>query len=223
MKTSSAGLVSLVNGISAVTSNLLIAGSLLYILSGCASMGGAKMPVDSASSTPGTTVTIKGESRQLIGTALKVGDQLPATALTDAYTMEKVDLSKLKGNVLLISLVPSVDTRVCEAQTHYLGERGTRLPEGITRITISRDTPFAQKRFAEEARLSNIIFLSDYRDGSFGRATGLLLDDSMLLARSVIIADRNGVVRYIQVVPELSHLPDLEAAFVKAEAILKDW
>lgn len=208
MKTSSAG-------------GLLVAGCLLFILSGCASMGVAKMPVDSASSTPGTTVTIKGEPRQLMGTPLQVGGQLPATVLTDAYTMEKVDLSQLKGNVLLISLVPSVDTRVCEAQTHYLGEQGARLPEGITRITISRDTPFAQKRFAEEAKLKNITFLSDYRDGSFGRATGLLLDDSLLLARSVIIADRNGVVRYIQVVPELSHLPDLETAFKKAEALLK--
>jgi thiol peroxidase len=158
--------------------------------------------------------------RQLLGTPLKVGDPLPATVLTDAYTMKKVDLAQLKGNVLLISLVPSVDTKVCEAQTHYLGEQGTRLPAGITRITVSRDTPFAQKRFAEEARLGSITFLSDYRDGSFGRATGLLVDDMMLLARSVIVADRNGIVRYMQVVPELSHLPDLDAAFAKAEALL---
>jgi thiol peroxidase len=121
---------------------------------------------------------------------------------------------------LLISLVPSIDTKVCEAQTHYLGVEGARLPEGIERITISRDTPFAQKRFADEAKLNNITFLSDYRDGSFGRATGLLLDDLMLLSRSVIVVDGNGVVRYIQVVPELSHLPDLEAAFSKAESLL---
>jgi thioredoxin-dependent peroxiredoxin len=197
-----------------------VAGSLLFILSGCASTGVSGITVDSTSSVPGTIVTIKGEPSQLIGTALHIGDQLPATVLTDAYTMKKVDLSQLKGNVLLISLVPSIDTKVCEAQTHYLGEQGARLPEGITRITISRDTPFAQKRFAEEAKLSNINFLSDYRDGSFGRATGLLLDDSMLLARSVIVADRMGIVRYIQVVPELSHLPDLEAAFAKAKALL---
>jgi thiol peroxidase len=145
---------------------------------------------------------------------------LPAAVLTDAYTMKKVDLSQLKGNILLISLVPSIDTKVCEVQTHNLGEQGTRLPSGITRITISRDTPFAQKRFAEEAKLSNITFLSDYRDGSFGRSTGLLLDDLMLLARSVIVVDRQGIVRYIQVVPELSHLPDLEAAYsTKAESL----
>ena len=198
----------------------IISGCLLFILSGCASTGVASIPVDSASSAPGTTVTIKGEPHQLLGTALQVGGRLPATVLIDANTMKKVDLSQLDGNVLIISLVPSIDTKVCDAQTHYLGEQGARLPASITRITISRDTPFAQKRFAEEARLSNITFLSDYRDGSFGRTTGLLLDDSMLLARSVIVADRKGVVRYIQVVPELTHLPDMEAAFAKAEALL---
>ena len=199
---------------------IILLGCLLVILAGCASTNGAKIAVDSTSSTPGTTVTIKGELHKLTGTALRVGEQLPSTVLTDAFTMQKVDLSQFKGAVLIISLVPSIDTKVCEAQTHYLGEQGTRLPSGIERITISRDTPFAQKRFAEEAGLSNIRFLSDYRDGAFGRATGLLLDDSLLLARAIIITDRQGIVRYIQVVPELSHLPDLEAAFLKAELLL---
>jgi thiol peroxidase len=199
---------------------ILLVGCLLLFTAGCALTNSAKIAVDSASSTPGTSVTMKGEPLRLTGTALHVGEHLPATVLTDAYTMKKVDLSQLKGDVLIISLVPSVDTKVCEAQTHYLGEEGARLPHGVTRITISRDTPFAQKRFAEEAGLSNITFLSDYRDGSFGRATGLLVDDLMLLARAVIIVDRQGIVRYIQVVPELSHLPDLEAAFSKAESLL---
>ena len=199
---------------------IILLGFLLVILAGCASTNGAKIAVDSVSSTPGTTVTIKGELHKLTGTALRVGEQLPSTVLTDAFSMQKIDLSQFKGAVLIISLVPSIDTKVCEAQTHYLGERGARLPSGIKRITISRDTPFAQKRFAEEAGLSNIRFLSDYRDGAFGRATGLLLDDSLLLARAVIITDRQGIVRYIQVVPELSHLPDLEAAFSKAELLL---
>jgi len=85
--------------------------------------------------------------------------------------------------------------------------------------TYIRSGPFAQKRFAEKAKLSNITFLSDYRDGSFCRATGLLLDD-MLQARSVFVVGRKGIVRYIQAVPELSHLPDLGAAFSKAESFL---
>ncbi len=197
----------------------MLACCVMLILTGCASTG-AQIPIDTSSSKPGSAVTIKGEAHQLLGTPLQVGERLPGTVLTDAFSMKKVDLSQSRGTVLLISLVPSIDTKVCEAQTHYLGERGARLPKGIQRITISRDTPFAQKRFAEEAKLTGITFLSDYRDGSFGRSTGLLLEDSLLLARSLILVDREGIVRYIQVVPELSHLPDLESAFTQAEALV---
>ncbi len=199
----------------------ILAAGLMLILSGCATSAG-RIPTDSSSSKPGTAVTVGGEARQLLGTPLQVGEQLPATVLTDAFTMKKVDISKFRGKVLLISLVPSVDTKVCEAQTHYLGEQGERLPDTIQRITISRDTPFAQKRFAEQAKLKGITFLSDYRDGSFGRSTGLLLEESMLLTRALIIVDRNGIVRFIQVVPELAHLPDLEAAFSKAESLVHE-
>ena len=200
----------------------LLTGCLLSLLCGCASSGVLKVPVDSASSVPGTSVTLRGQSHKLTGTALEVGNHLPAISLTDAQTMKKVDISQLKGKVLLISLVPSIDTKVCEEQTHYLGEQGTKLSTEVERITISRDTPFAQKRFSEEAKLHNITFLSDYRDASFGKATGLLIADSMLLARSVLVVDKKGIVRYIQVVPELSHLPDLEAAFLKAESLLSE-
>jgi thiol peroxidase len=110
-----------------------------------------------------------------------------------------------------------VDTKVCEAQTHYLGEEGDKLPPGVKRITISRDLPFAHKRFAEEAKLTDIQYLSDYKTGDFGMSTGLLADGLMLLARSVMIVDREGVIRYIQIVPEITHLPDMEAAFKKVE------
>jgi thiol peroxidase len=150
------------------------------------------------------------------------GGTLPPSTLVDAFTLNDVDLSQMKGDILLLSIVPSLDTKVCEAQTHYLGEQGSRLPSGIMRVTISRDTPFAQKRFATEANLTNIVYLSDYKEGGFGRATGLLVDGSMLLARAIVIADRSGIVRYIQVVPELSHLPDMERAFRQAEELLKN-
>ena len=191
----------------------------LLLLAGCATTGGARIPVDTASSVPGGTVTLKGESQRLTGTPLQGGKPLPATALIDAFTMKKVDLAQLKGKILFLSIVPSLDTKVCEAQTHLLGEQGSRLAPEIVRIVISRDTPFAQKRFAEEAKLTSLTYLSDYRDGSFGRATGLLQEESMLLARAVVLVDRAGIVRYIQVVPELTHLPDMTAAFAQAEAL----
>ena len=193
---------------------------LTALMSGCSGTSSNSIPVDIASSTPGGTVTMRGAAVQLTGTPLQVGDAFPASALIDAFTMEKVDLSRLRGKVLIVSLVPSIDTRVCEAQTHYLVERGASLPADITRITVSRDTPFAQKRFAEAAKLTGITYLSDYRDGSFGRSLGLLQKESMLLARSVLVVDKEGIVRYIQVVPELSHLPDMDAAFKQAESLL---
>ena len=86
----------------------------------------------------------------------------------------------------------------------------------MERITISRDLPFAQKRFAAERKLDHVRFLSDYKEGAFGRSTGLLQEDSQLITRSVIVVDQEGIVRYIQVVPEVTHLPDMERAFEEA-------
>jgi len=191
---------------------------IVFMVAGCANPGD-RIPIDTATSRPGTVVTLKGEQRKLIGTPLEIGKALPSAVLVDAATMKKVDLSGMKGHVLFLSIVPSLDTKVCEAQTHYLGEKGTKLPPDIARITISRDTPFAQKRFASEAKLTALTYLSDYRDASFGRATGLLVEDNMLLARAVIIVDKEGIVRYMQVVPELTHLPDMETAFARASEL----
>jgi thiol peroxidase len=163
-------------------------------LAGCAT-GAPTIPVDHESVLPGGTVMMRGMPQKLTGTPIEVGKPVPATELISNNTMAKVNLAALKGKVLLISVVPSIDTKVCEAQTHYLGEKGQRLPAGIVRITVSRDTPFAQKRFADEAKLHDITFLSDYRDGAFGRATGLLQEESMLLGRAVFAVDKAGIVR----------------------------
>lgn len=176
--------------------------------------------VNKDSVEPGSKITLKGKPLMLMGTPIIVGKPLPSSVLTEAMQMKGVDLSMEKGSVLFLSIVPSLDTAVCEAQTHYLGEEGDRMPPSIQRITISRDTPFAQKRFAKEAKLDNIRYLSDYKEGEFGRSTGLLIDDLRLLARTVILVDKQGTVRYIQVVPEFTNLPDMDTAF--EQAILLD-
>ena len=178
------------------------------------------IPVDEGTVEPGSTVARKGKPFKLLGTPIAVGDTLPSVQLRDATNMEKVDLSTLKGSILFLSIVPSLDTPVCDAQTHYLGEEGDKLPQQIKRITISRDTPFAQKRFAKEAKLTDLQYLSDHGEAAFGRSTGLLIDDLMLLSRSVILVDKEGKVRYIQVVPDFTHLPDMEKAFEKAEELV---
>jgi len=194
---------------------------LLALGLGCAGAK-AKIPMESKSVDPGTSVA-RGEARfKLLGSPLSMGKPLPAVNLVDAMTAKDVDLSKEKGSVLFLSIVPSIDTAVCEAQTHYLGEEGEKVPKEVRRITISRDTPFAQKRFAKEAKLTHLQYLSDYREGEFGRATGLLMDQTRLLARSVVLVDKKGIVRYIQVVPEITRLPDMEKAFQKAAELNKE-
>ena len=193
---------------------------LMFSFFGCATTQ-PKIPMDWASSQPGTQVSVRGNPVKLLGSPVSVGKPLPSVEVVDAMSMKDVDLSKERGSVLLLSIVPSLDTPVCEEQTHYLGEKGDRLPGSVKRIVISRDTPFAQKRFAKEAKLTDLQYLSDYKQGDFGRSTGLLTEGLMLLARSVIIVDKEGTIRYIQVVPEMSHLPDMEKAFEKATELAK--
>lgn len=201
-------------------SQILLTGSLMLLILACATAQ-PKMPMDAVSALPAGQVTFMGKPLHLIGTPISMGKPLPSVDVTNAMTMEDVDLSSLRGSVLFLSIVPSLDTPVCENQTHYLGEQGTRMPPSIKRITISRDTPFAQKRFATEAKLTAIQYLSDYKDGAFGRSTGLLIDGLMLDARAIIVVDKQGIVRYIQVVPELTHLPDMERAFDIATELSK--
>src|SRR5512139_113134 len=198
------------------TARVFFALVLVVAVSACASTGEVKMKTTTLSVDPGTGVTLRGTPFRLLGEPLKVGKPLPSVELTDAMTMKPVDLSKERGSILLLSVVTSVDTPVCEEQTHYLGEQGSKLPASVRRIVISRDTPFAQKRFAKEAHLENLQYLSDYKTGAFGQATGLLIEHMMMLARAVIIVDRQGIVRYIQVTPEIASLPDMDAAFAKA-------
>ena len=191
---------------------------LLLLLNGCM-IKQTHLPIDTTSAVPGTAVSRQGEKLALAGTGIAVGQKLPDTMLVDAATMKPVNLNDYLGSILFLSIVPSIDTKVCEAQTHYLGEQGDKLPAAVKRITISRDTPFAQARFAKEAKLEDIQYLSDYKEGAFGRSIGLLVDGSRLLARSVILVDRQGIVQYIQVVPDISHLPDMEAAFTRVTAL----
>lgn len=195
--------------------------SLIFLAFSCATTQ-PKIPMDMASAIPGEQVNFRGKPIKLLGSPVTVGKPLPSVELVDAMSMSNVDLSKERGAVLLLSIVPSLDTPVCEEQTHYLGEKGSVLPKDVRRIVISRDTPFAQKRFAKEAKLTNLQYLSDYKQGDFARSTGLLTEGLMLFARSVIILDRKGVIRYIQVVPEMTHLPDMDKAFEKANELAKE-
>lgn len=202
-------------------STLALAGAGL-LLSGCAS--GAfpykDLPVsrNSAAAGTGNTVTFKGSPLKLDGTPVKVGDTIRDAKLATT-DLKLVSLTDSKGKVRIISIVPSLDTPVCEQQTHYLSEKNANLDRDLQLITVSVDTPFAQKRFAEEAKITNVTFLSDYRGGDFGRAHGLLVPDIHVLARTVMVVDKDNVIRYLQVVPEIASMPDMDTAFNAARKV----
>ena len=167
----------------------------------------------------GNTVAMKGNPLPLSGTAIKLGEPLPSAMVTGG-NLGPVDIATGNGKVRIISVVPSVDTPTCEAQTHLLSEKDRKLAEQVEMITISMDLPFAQQRFAREAKIKNITFYSDYKTGQFGKNNGLMIDPLHLLARAVIVTDKNNIVRYIQIVPEVTELPDMAAAMSAAKALL---
>lgn len=173
-----------------------------------------------ASAGDGHTVTFKGTPMALEGRGVKVGDTLPDVQVAKG-DLSLMNIADTKGTVRLISIVPSLDTKVCEQQTHYLSEKNNGLDKHVQMITISVDTPFAQGRFAKEAKINNVTFLSDYRGGDFGKTSGLLVKDPHILARSVMVVDKDSVIRYLQVTPELAQLPDMEAAFQAANALVR--
>ena len=174
------------------------------------------LPVADGSAKPGdgNNVLFQGKPLMLSGMAIKVGEPLRDVKLVQTdLSLTSVTDTKGKGKVRIISVVPSLDTKVCEQQTHYLSEKNKGLDKMVELITISVDTPFAQKRFSEEAKIHNVTFLSDYRGVDFGKAHGLFLKDPHLLTRAVLVVDKDNVVRYLQVTPELAQLPDMEEAF----------
>ncbi len=197
---------------------------------GCASTGSSSflyknytVADDSAIAGEGRTVLFKGSPLVLSGAGIKVGDPLREVTLTqtDLSPINITD-TKGKGKVRIISVVPSLDTPVCEQQTHYLSEKNKGLDKMVELVTVSVDTPFAQKRFAGEAHIANVTFLSDYRGAEFGKTYGLFLQGPHILARTVMVIDAHNAVRYLQITPELTQLPDLDKAFAVAKSLITE-
>ncbi len=181
----------------------------------------ADMPVakDTAKAGAGNTVTMKGNALPLAGTAIEVGKPMPS-AVVSGKDLKPVNLADSSGKVRIISVVPSLDTPTCDAQTHELSEKNGGLDAQVELITVSMDLPFAQTRFAKDAKISNVTFLSDYNVREFGNNNGLLIQPLGLLTRAVIVTDKGNIVRYIQVVPEITALPDMQQAMVVAKGLL---
>lgn len=154
-------------------------------------------------------VTFKGNPLTLVGEPLKTGHPIPDVELVDVDLNEK-KLSEFFGPTLIVSTVPSLDTSVCSIQTKTFQDRAAELGDDVKIVTISADLPFAQKRFSDDAGTDRIEFLSDHRGLIFAKASGLLIEELHLVARSVSIVDGSGTVRYHQLVNEMTNEPDYD-------------
>ena len=165
-----------------------------------------------------TTITFKGDAVELSGTPPQVGDQAPAFELVNTK-METVKLSDSDGKIRVISIIPSIDTGVCEAQTRRFNKALDEMPDNVVGITISEDTPFAQARWCGAEGVSKMEMLSDFKGNTFGQSYGLYMPSMGLLARSVYIVDGEGKVQYFQLVPEMSSEPDYDEVLAKVKEL----
>jgi thiol peroxidase len=158
---------------------------------------------------PGAT-TLKGNPFTLIGPELKAGDPAPDFTLVD-NSLKTVTLKDTGNQVRIISVVPSLDTPVCDAQTKRFNEVAAKLP-GVDVLTVSMDLPFAQKRWCGAFGVDNIKMLSDHRNGSFGSNYGTLIKELRIESRAIFVLSPDNRVRYVEYVKEVGDYPNYEAA-----------
>ena len=150
--------------------------------------------------------------------SLEKGQVLPNSRLVRT-SGAPVYLDDLKGRIKILSMVPQLNTPVCDEQTHRFSEQNDGLDKEVDIITISTNSSDDQAHFADKADIHNVTFLSDAPDFDFGKTTGLLLPTHSILSRTVVVADRDNIIRYIESVP-MSQLPNFESAYQAARRIL---
>lgn len=155
-------------------------------------------------------ITFKSNPLTLVGPEIQAGQDAPDATLT-ANDLTEVTLSTFKGKTVILSTVPSLDTPVCDLQTKRFNEESGKLGNDVVILTISMDLPFAQARWCGAAGAENVQTLSDYKTAAFAEAYGLLIKELHLLARAVIVVNKNGDVQYVQIVPEVASEPDYDA------------
>ncbi|WP_107838070.1 thiol peroxidase [Metasolibacillus meyeri] len=165
-------------------------------------------------------VTFKNGPVTLLGNEVKVGDKAPDFTVL-ANDLSAVTLKDSEGKVRLFSIVPSLDTGVCDAQTRKFNEAAAELGDNVVIYTVSMDLPFAQKRWCGAAGIEAVQTVSDHRDASFGEAYGVHIKELRLLTRAVFIVDAEGTVTYVEYVPEATDHPNYEAAIEAVKALTK--
>ncbi len=169
-------------------------------------------------------ITFKGTPMTLVGQELQVGDAIPDFTVQTANTLEAVDWDTLSGHgtkAVLMILVPSIDTSVCSLETSKFNRHVAGLPaDKLKTVAVSADTAFAQRRWAKDEGVTNIEMLSDHKDRVLGAAFGVQIKELGLLARAIYLVDKDGVIRYIQTVPEVASEPDYDAVLAAARELV---
>jgi thiol peroxidase len=162
-------------------------------------------------------VTLKGKPLTLVGPELKAGDAAPDFLCVD-NELKPVRLAETGGATRVFSVVPSLDTPVCDAQTRRFNEEAAGLPQ-VAIYTVSMDLPFAQRRWCGAFGIDKVKMLSDHTEAAFGTAYGTLIKELRLESRAIFVVDRHNVIRHAQYVKEVTDFPDYEAALVVARKL----
>jgi thiol peroxidase len=164
-------------------------------------------------------VKIHGNPLTLIGPELKKGDKAPDFTVLDG-DLKEVHLKDFSDKIKLISVTPSLDTPVCDMQARRFNQEAAKLPDSVAVLNISMDLPFAISRFCTTAGIDKVKAYSDHRNASFGNAYGVLIKELRLLARSIFILDKDNVIRYVEIVPEVTSHPDYDKALKEVNSLL---
>ncbi|KGE16480.1 thiol peroxidase [Paenibacillus wynnii] len=163
--------------------------------------------------------TFKGSPITLIGPELKVGDSAPDFVISKNL-LEQASLSDYAGKIKLISVVPSLDTGVCDAQTRRFNSEAADLSDDVVILTISMDLPFAQARWCGASGIESVITLSDHKEASFGEAYGVLIKEFRLDMRSIFVLDKNNIITYVEYLGEMAESPNFEAAVSAVKSLM---
>ena len=179
-----------------------------------------ELNAEEKSETVKRTVTMQGRPMTLAGDEIKVGMPAPDFKVTNNDMLPMKFSRTYSGKISIISAVPSLDTPVCDLETRRFNKEAELLGPEINVLTISMDLPFAQKRWCGAAAVKAVHTYSDYQKADFGKSYGVLIKDLRLLARAIFIVDKDGIVKYVQIVPEVSKEPDYESVLTALKALI---
>lgn len=166
-------------------------------------------------------ITMHGNPLEVSGTSLKVGDQIPSFTLSNKE-LKDTSNKDYEGKVLVISVIPSIDTPVCQVQTKKFNEEISKLSGNVCVLTVSRDLPFAQKRWCAAEGIDQVVCASDYKYRTFGKAFGVDIENIGLLARAIFVVNPDGKISYADYVSEIGEEPNYDEALETVNKLLNN-